>query len=68
MYITTRGRTIRIHEAKTGSIRSIKEMPEEVQNAQLQGDVITVTMPKRIHILKRIGSSYNFTFFRALSK
>ena len=68
MYITTRGRTIRIHDAKTGSIKSIKEMPEEVQNAQLQGDIITVTMSKRIHVLKRIGSSYNFSFFRALNK
>lgn len=68
MYITTRGRDIRIHDAKSGLIKSVKTMPEEVQNAQLQGDVITVTMPKRIHILKRIGSSYNFTFFRALNK
>lgn len=68
MYITIRGRDIRIHDAQSGIIRSTKTMPEEVLDAQLTDDIITVTMPGRTHVLKRIGNSYNFTVFRVLPR
>ena len=51
-----------------GNIAYIKSMPEEILDAHLSGDTLTITMPKRVHVLKRVGNTHAFSFFRELPR
>lgn len=64
MFVTIRRNEFRVHDSTGGNIMFVKSMPEEVLDAQLSGDTITVTMPKRVHVYKRIGNTHAFSFFR----
>ena len=66
MFVTIRKNELRVHDSTGGNIMFVKSMPEEVLDAQLSGDTITVTMPKRVHVYKRIGNTYAFSFFREM--
>lgn len=68
MFVTTRKNEFRIHDDVSGNIMFIKSMPEEVLDAHLSGDTLTITMPKRVHVLKRVGSTFAFSFFRELPR
>ena len=68
MFVTFSRRQFNIHDAKSGNIMFTRTMPDEIDDVQLSGDILTVTMPKRIHLLKRIGNTFQFTFFREMPR
>lgn len=68
MFVTIRKNEFRVHDDASGNIMFVKSMPEEVLDAQLSGDSITVTTTKRTQVFKRIGSTYAFSFFREFSR
>lgn len=68
MFVTTRKNEFRIHDDTSGNIAYIKSMPEEILDAHLSGDTLTITMPRRVHVLKRVGNTHAFSFFRELPR
>ena len=68
MFITFSKRQFNVHDAQTTNIMFTRTMPDEILDAQLSGDILTITMPKRIHLLKRIGNTFQFTFFREMQR
>ena len=68
MFVTTRRNEFRIHDDVSGNIAYIKSMPEEILDAHLSGDTLTITMRKRVQVLKRVGSTFAFSFFREMPR
>lgn len=65
MFVTWYKSQFRIHDSKTGNIMFIKAMADDIIDAQLSGNQLTVTTKRRTEIYKRIGSTFAFSFFRA---
>ena len=65
MFITFHKNEFRIHDSKTGNIMFIKSIADDITDAQLSGNQVTITTKKRTEIFKRIGNTYAFSFFRS---
>ena len=68
MFVTMCKNEFRIHADVSGNGAYTKSTPEEILDAHLSGDTLTITMPKRVHVLKRVGNTHAFTFFRELPR
>lgn len=65
MFITFHKNEFRIHDSKSGNIMFIKSIADDIIDAQLSGNQVTITTKKRTEIFKRIGNTYAFSFFRS---
>ena len=65
MFITFHKNEFRIHDSKTGNIMFIKSIADDITDAQLSGNQVTITTKKRTEIFKRIGNTYAYSFFRS---
>jgi len=65
MFITFHKNEFRIHDSKTGNIMFIKSIADDITDAQLSGNQVTITTKRRTEIFKRIGNTYAFSFFRS---
>lgn len=68
MFVTTWRSQFRVHDSQSGNIMFVKAMPEEVEDAHLSGDTITVRTAKRVQVFKRVGNTFAFSFFRELPR
>ena len=67
MFVTWFKNEFHIHDSRNGNIMFVKTMADEILDAQLSGNQLTITMKKRTHLYKRIGSTYAFSFWREIS-
>jgi len=66
MFITWHKNEFRIHDSQTGNIMFVKSMAEDILDAQLSGNQVIVSTKKQTSVFKRIGSTFAFSFFRAI--
>lgn len=65
MFVTFHKNEFRVHDSKTGNIMYIKSIADDIVDAQLSGNQITITTKRRTEIFRRIGNTYAFSFFRS---
>ena len=67
MFVTWYKNEFKIHDSKNGNVMFVKSMADEILDAQLSGNQLTITTKKRVYLYKRIGSTYAFSFWKEIT-
>ena len=64
MFVTWYKTEFKIHDSQSGNVMFVKNMADDILEAQLSGNQLTIVMRKRTHIFKRIGNTFAFSFWK----